>query len=81
MTCPDFISFCQASLRHKLPLIKEKDPPQGGLQASPKRLVERTLLDWAVFGDLGSCEEALSGLEAPGIKTMGSFMSGGSRQV
>lgn len=28
MTCPDFISFCQASLRHKLPLIKEKDPPQ-----------------------------------------------------
>ena len=51
--CPDFMSFCQASLRHKLPLIKEEDPPQGDLQASPKSLVERTQLAWAVFGDLG----------------------------
>ena len=53
VTCPDFMSFCQASLRHKLPLIKEEDPPQGDLQASPKSLVERTQLAWAVFSDLG----------------------------
>ena len=52
-TCPDVTSFCQASLRHKLPLTKEEGPLQGGLQASPTRLVERTLLAWAVFGDLG----------------------------